>query len=246
MSHLAERVERVRLLLATLNDPYPPPKPALEPDSGPSRSRYVPCETCRRTGRVRVHRAKTMICLGCDGYGWRRREHADDDWDHYLELPLREAATLPRAPGARARVLLEPEPEPPFAWERRKEVYDRHGSYRELREALAWLRRHDPVRYYLVDAVLVQQQPRTLTETDRMNVDLGVIGLALRMRNVRVPSWLLERSRAAEKRETIEALVAEGLRAGEIAKRLGMSKEVVRRRIRAVNSRHAGIPQGAM
>src|SRR5262245_43084032 len=127
MSHLAERVERVRLLLLTLNDPYPPPRPALEPDSGPDRSRYVPCDTCRRTGWTKTRHGH-KLCLGCDGRGWRRRERADTEWDAYIELPVQEAAQLPRA-AADGRSFEQAETEPPFEWERKRELYDRHGSY---------------------------------------------------------------------------------------------------------------------
>ncbi|HSV08560.1 MAG TPA: hypothetical protein VLI07_18735 [Candidatus Binatus sp.] len=241
MSTLAAKVEKVRLLLTTLHDPYPAPRASLRPDPGPSRSRYVPCETCRHTGWTKK-RDGYALCLSCNGSSWRRRERGDQEWDAYLELPLPEAASLPREPG-------RPRPEPDddtFAWERQRAAYDRHGSYRELRTALAWLAHHDERRYRLVRAVLINHEPRTLSALDRIDVDLGVIAIALRMKTVRVPAWLIERSKAAEKRETIEALAGEGLRAGEIAKRLGIPKEVVRRRMRTLRSKRAGIPLGAM
>lgn len=241
MSNLAERVQRVRLLLLTLNDPYLAPHAALRPDSGPSRSRYVPCETCRRSGWTRT-RAGYALCLSCDGRGWRRRERDDQEWDGYLELPLVEAASLPREVG---RPRIEPD-EDAFPWERRRRIYDRHGSYGELREALDWLAGDHPPRHKLVKAVLVDQEPRLVRPVDQMQMELGVVAITLKMKTIRVPAWLIERSAAAEKRETIQALVQEGLRAGEIAKRLGIPKEVVRRRIRALDFQHAGIPLGAM
>src|SRR5215831_16765105 len=77
---LSERVQSVRLLLVTLNDPYPRPRSLLVPDSGPAASRYVPCETCRQTGEVRV-RGGWALCLACDGVGWKRREHGERPWD---------------------------------------------------------------------------------------------------------------------------------------------------------------------
>src|SRR5215467_4876054 len=94
MSDLADRVQRVRLLLDTLDDPYPQPSTALRPDSGPAASAYVPCETCRRAGEVRV-RGGWQLCLLCDGRGWRRRQAGDPEWDAYVELPVVEAAALP-------------------------------------------------------------------------------------------------------------------------------------------------------
>jgi hypothetical protein len=243
MSSLAERVQRVRLLLETLNDPYPDPQGALQPDSGPDRGRYVPCETCKRTGWVKARHGH-KLCLSCDGRGWRRRERSDIEWDGYLEMPVTEAAQLPREPSGR-RPLEPTEGEPPFGWERKREAFDRSGSYEELRRALAWLRATQPRRWQLVRSALIDHEPRTLTDLDVMNVDLGVTMLALRMRTVRVPTWLMERSRAAERRETIEALAAQGLTAGEIARRLGMPKRVVRRRIGVVNSARAGDPARA-
>jgi len=243
MSNLAERVQRVRLLLETLNDPYPDPQGALQPDSGPDRGRYVPCETCKRTGWTKTRHGH-KLCLGCDGRGWRRRDRRDVEWDGYLEMPVEEAAQLPREPTSR-RIPEPVEGEPPFAWERKKQLADRHGSYRELREALDWLRVTQPRRHALVRSVLVDHEPRTLTVQDVTSVELGVTALAMRMRTVRVPAWLIERSRAAERRETIEALAAQGFTAGEIARRLGVPKKVVRRRIGVVNSARAGDPARA-
>src|SRR5262245_44112657 len=51
---LPERVVRVRLLLETLNDPYPTPRSALATEAGPAPSAYVPCEACQGRGEGRV------------------------------------------------------------------------------------------------------------------------------------------------------------------------------------------------
>lgn len=224
---LADRVQRVRLLLDTLNDPYPSPHTSLEPDSGPAPSRYVPCETCRRRGWIRRRQGETL-CLGCDGRGWRRRAHDDVAWDAYLEMPLDEAAELGRE-SLPAR--LPAEGEPPYVWERLLHLYERHGSYRELRRRLDALALSHPHRYRLVRAVLVDHEPRRLDERAALELELGVVHLAMRMRAVRVPAWLWERSAAAENR-SIESLAAMGMKPGKIALALGITRERVKRTLR--------------
>jgi hypothetical protein len=245
MVDLSDRVARTRLLLETLNDPYPTPQGALRSDSGPAASRYVPCETCRMRGQVRT-RAGYMLCLACDGRGWRRREPGDVVWDAYTELPVDEAAAMPvMATGRRHE---EPELDAPYAWERARQSHDRHGSYKEVRVRLDQLAGAHLFRYRLVRAVIVDKEPRALSPWDDTHMTLGVVWIAVRMRTVRVPPWIMERSAAAEKRETIGALAADGYSAGEIARRTGMSKEAVKRRIRRVNavrSGRAGVPLGA-
>lgn len=226
MSDLAERVQRVRLLLDTLNDPYPTPRGALAPDAGPSPSRYVPCESCRSTGELRV-RGGWQLCLLCDGLGWKRRSH-EPPWDAYLELPLDEAAQLPQAIVSRS-----PSQEPDaFTWERLRRRYDRHGSYGELRRQLDRLSLEHLPRYRLVRAVLVDHEPRRLDRRGQLELDLGVVSIAIRMRTVRVPAWLIERTAAEKRTTTIAELVARGLGSGEIAKRLGVPKSTVRKYMR--------------
>lgn len=184
-----------------------------------------------------------VLCLVCDGSGWRRRQAGDVVWDAYVVLPVEEAIALPVMPTPTRS--LEPAIDA-FAWERSRAAHDRHGSYAELRRALDWLRDRQPRRYTLVRAVLVDHEPRTLSAFDSIAVDLGVLALALRMRTVRVPPWLMERDNAERRRQTVEALAAEGRTAGEIARVLGLTKEAVRRRLKGVESRHAGIPARAM
>jgi len=226
VSDLAQRVERVRILLDSLDHPYPTPRGALSPDAGPSPSRYVPCESCRSTGELRV-RGGYQLCLICDGQGWKRREQ-EPAWDAYLGLPLEEAATLPQA--------IVPAPadgEPDsFAWERLRRRYDRHGSYAELRRQLDRLGHEHPRRARLVRAVLVEHEPRRLDRHGRLDVELGVVWIALRMRSVRVPAWLVERTAAEKRIETIGELAALGIGPGEIARRLGTSKHAVQRKLR--------------
>lgn len=228
MPDLAERYQHVRLLLLTLDDPYPRPKSLLVPDSGPAPSRYVPCETCRERGEVRV-RGGWMLCLVCDGVGWKRREHGEEAWDAYLELPLVEAAALPRA--SRARRPEEPSSqEPAYAWERAIQVHDRHGSYQALRRALVWLQTANPRRARLVRRVLVAGEELELSGSAALELELGVVMLTLRLGPVRVPPWLVERS---SRSETVQSLHSQGLSPGQIARQLGMSKKAVQRKIRA-------------
>ena len=231
MADLAERVVRVRLLLETLNDPYPTPRGALVSDPGPAPSRYVPCETCRGRGELRA-RSGWLLCLICDGEGWKRRE-SEEPWDAYVGLPLVEAAALPREPATKL-LLPEEVAEATYGWERLRQTYDRHGSYRALRIQLDWLAIYAPIRQRIVRAVLVDHEPRELDDRMTTELHLGVIMLAQRMPNVRVPPWILERSAAAEKRDSIQALAADGMTAGEIARRLGVSKESVKRKLKLI------------
>jgi hypothetical protein len=242
MADLAQRVSSVRLLLQTLNDPYPTPKGALRPESGPAASRWLPCETCQRRGRIR-QRGGWVLCLVCDGRGWRRREPGDRvEWDAYLEMPVTEAVTLPVAPSTSANALaarLQDEADEregrldrlAYGWERLLANYERHGSYRELRRQLTWLAFRHPRRYRLVRAVLVDDEPRHLSSDDLADLDLGVLAITLRMRVVKVPRWLAEHD-AARTNDTIASLAAEGMTPGRIARKLGIAKEKVRRVLR--------------
>jgi len=223
---LADRVQRTRLLLDTLNDPYPTPRSLLEPDAGPAASRYVPCDTCRRQGWIRKRRVE-VLCLACDGRGWRRRAHDDEPWDAYLEMTLADAADLPREPGRKTPVTTDDA----YGWERLQRAYNRHGSYDELRRQLGRLARTHPGRHGLVVAVLVEHEPRRLDASTALHLELGVVTIAIRMRTVRVPSWLWERSAAAENR-SVEALAALGWKPGRIAQTLGLPRERVKRTLR--------------
>jgi len=184
-------------------------------------------------------RREWFLCLVCDGAGWKRRTRAEKvEWDAYLELPVEQAVGLPTMPVGRRRddAALAAQ-EVAYGWERARRAHDRHGSYGELRRALSWLAVVEPERHALIRAVLVDHEQRRLGRVEQAGLELGVIALALRMRTVRVPPWLIERSAAEERRESVEALAAAGLGAGEIARRLGLSKKAVRRRLTAVRPR---------
>lgn len=246
MLDLADRYVRVRLLLESLNDYVPAPvNREMRSQSGPAASYYVPCETCRARGRVR-QRSGTTLCLACDGVGWRRRERHDEPWCAYTELPVAQAVELPTM--AAPRIERDPDEEEAYAWEHARRSHDRHGSYRQIRILLDDLASTRPLRYRLIRAVLVDKEPRQLTAIDEREIALGVVEIALRMRNVRVPPWIMERSAASERRETVLALAADGYPAAEIARRTGLSREAVKRKLRriAIRSGHAGIPARAM
>ena len=229
MSGLAERVEQVRLLLITMNDPYPQPRSALAPDAGPAPSRYVPCETCRETGWARA-RGGWMLCLICDGRGWKRRED-EPEWDAYLSLPLQEAAQLPRESRGGHSPTAEVQ-EKTYGWERLLRAYDRHGSYERIRRELERLSRTHPRRHRLINRMLVLGEPRELSPASQLELELGVITIALRVGRVRVPPWLIERTSADERRSTIAGLLADGYSPAQISRRLGVSKRVVQRKLR--------------
>jgi hypothetical protein len=239
---LDKKVEGVRLLLGSLNDPYPTLRSALRPDSGPAASKYLPCETCHGTGAARA-RSGFVFCLLCDGTGQRRRRHGDPKWDAYLHLPLEDAASLPREPSVRRAREPEPPGEEAYGWERQLRIQDRQGSYPELRRHLDWLRGDRPRRHYLIQVVLIEQLPREVTDRAQLEIDLGVVSLALRMRSVRVPRWL--RETVPRPVDTVAALAASGLQAGEIARMLGMTKKAVRRQLKRVDSAAAGVPARA-
>jgi hypothetical protein len=243
VTELLDRVARVRLLLETLNDPYPTPRGALRSDSGPAASRYVPCETCRTRGWVK-NRGGLLLCLICDGVGWKRREPGEVEWDAYVRLPVAKAVELPTMPGGRV-VEDDSVVTASYAWERARATHDRHGSYKEVRLRLDQLSRSQPWRHRLVRAVLVDKEPRSLSPADEMQLTLGVAWIALRMRSIRVPPWIMERSAAAERRETLGALMRDGFPASEIARRTGISRKAARRKMRrlsAVHSGRAGVP----
>lgn len=256
MPGLADRVQRVRLLLDTINDPYPTPRGHLRPDAGPAPSRYVPCLTCHRKGWVKLRR-ELVLCLVCDGTGSKRRRGNEQAWDSYLNMPLSEATPVAREPMSLRQVeeqVAEQEgrlEDLSYGWERLQAAYQRHGSYKELRRQLEWLARVRPQRHRLIRTVLVEHEPRQLDARSSLELELGVVQVALRMRTVRVPPWLLEHAAADERQQTIAQLAGKGMRAGEIARKLGIPKEVVRRRLKTlptpkVESWQAGIPLGAM
>jgi len=173
------------------------------------------------------------MCLVCDGRGEKRRERHEEPWDAYVGMSVAEANELPREPPLSPRFPDEVY-EQTFTWERVCQVYDRHGSYRQVRTQLDWLSVAAPVRYWLVRSVVVEHQPRELDAEMRAQLELGILMIARRIPNPRVPPWLLERSVAVTVRDSIGRLAADGFTAGEIAKRIGLPKEAVRRKLKRI------------
>lgn len=184
-------------------------------------------------------RSGWALCLLCDGTGWKRRRADEEAWDAYLELPVAVAVELPieLAPAAAAA------DDAGFGWERARDAYDRHGSYKELRLQLRRLATASPRRHRLVQVVLVEHGDVKLDERARAELELGVVEIALGMRSLRVPRWLMDEQPSMA--DDVAALAAAGMGAGEIARRLGMTKKAVRRKLKPVGSRQAGAPLGA-
>lgn len=255
---LVERVRKVRLLLVTLNDGYPTPQGSLDVPSGVAEGRRIPCEDCKRRGWVRT-RQGDVLCLVCDGAGWRRRASVEEPWDEYVGLPTAEAASLPVMPSAPpvdailARLADEQAEREgrlsglAYGWERARAAADRRGSYRELRRSLGRMRDDRPNWHRLVVAKLVNDEPRSYTPRAELVVELGVVWIARDMRGpVRVPHWVIERERADQTRDTVELLAHDGLSPAQIAARLGISRKAVKRRIRSRIPGDAGVAQRAI
>jgi len=255
---LAERVHKVRLLLVTLNDGYPTTQGSLDVPSGVAEGRRVPCDDCKRRGWIRT-RQGDQLCLVCDGLGWRRRRSPEEPWDEYVGLPTAEAAALPVMPSAPpvdailARLADEKDEREgrlaglAYGWERARAAADRRGSYKELRRSLDRMRDDRPSWHRLIVARLVNDEPRTLTATAEMAIELGVVWVALDMRGpVKVPHWVMERERADRARDSIELLLRDGMTPAQIAARLGMSRKAVKRRIRSRISGDAGVAEKAI
>lgn len=243
MRDLPQRVASVRLLLETLDDPYPTPRGSLRSDSGPAASRYVPCVDCKRQGWLKRRGGVLALCLSCDGRGWRRRKGAEEAWDTYTGLPVVEAAALPVEPVVRsaassARLARDREEERSgsyrqlaHGWERTKALYERHGSYAELRTKLSRLHDEQPRRAVLVVSIHVEHNPRELTPRDSANLVLGVTQLALWMPRIKVPRFLVEETQR-DANDAVTTLSQSGMSPGQIAAHLGMDRDRVKRTLR--------------
>lgn len=248
MAHLAERVHRVRLLLVTLNDGYPTVRGAIETPSGVVEGRRVPCLDCLRRGWIATREGRAL-CLVCDGRGWKLRTD-EEPWDEYVELPTQEAAELPVMPSAPPATailarLADEQAEREgryhslaYGWERARQAADRKGSYGELRRSLERMRESREQMHRLVVATLVNDEDIVLSPRARTVVELGVVWTARDMRGpVRVPHWVMDRHRAESVADTVTTLARDGLSAGQIAARTGMTKKAVKRRLKLNGSR---------
>jgi hypothetical protein len=233
---LADRVHRVRLLLVTLNDGYPTVRGGIATPSGPVEGRRVPCTDCLRRGWIKTRSGMTR-CLICDGSGWKLRT-IEEPWDEYVGLPTQEAAELPVMPSAPPATAIlarladeQAEREGRYAhlaygWERARQAADRKGSYPELRRSLERMREHRPRMHRLVTVQLVNGEQRELSPGARTQVELGVVWTALDMRGpIRVPHWVMDQHRAETTLDTVATLARDGLSAGQIAARTGMTRK---------------------
>jgi hypothetical protein len=264
---IEQRVQLVRILLASMLDYLPAPLTASgliarTAPPGPAPGKRVPCGYCRQTGRVRVIRG-SRICPVCEGFGWRTRRgprdkptHPDyeDPWDEYTEQPVAEAVQHPPAMSSFLvdRILERLEREQAvrdgdasserYGWERERVAYDRKGSYNELRRALKLLHRKWPTGYLQVRRVYLRGLTFEQSESDWFYLQAAEEWLARTMRGpIRVPAWLREQSAEIRQRSVAE-LAAEGLTAGQIARILRLPKQKVRR---LLSDRAARLPVAA-
>lgn len=235
------RHDAVRVLLRTLNDIYPGPEAPKRPDlAGPAPSSRVPCDFCKRTGRVlrdgpvdaRGSGARIGPCPVCDGAGWRKRRKGDPEWDEMtgqlvatLETkqkpvpmsPSRIDAEIGRLQALQLAREGHVDPEAQESWERARARRDKDGSYREIERALdlmqiEWPEGRDAVNsMYLVEPA-VSYSPA---------IELAcVIWLAARMpHKIRLPKRFYEAERERQAGD-VRALRALGLDDREIAAEL--------------------------
>lgn len=195
--------------------------------SGPSASKFVPCETCRAQGRVRV-RSGWRLCLVCDGTGEKVRSFGDPPWDMYMGMPLTDAMMLYEAsldtPSVRAQCRARAGSDDMFAWERRRLMYERAGSYRSLERAIEKMRVEYPDGYESLRRRFYWGTASSIELENR-----AVVWLAREMRSVRVPRWIAPR---ASMRDRALALSAQGFGVGSIGKMLNVKRVTVRRWVR--------------
>jgi hypothetical protein len=230
--------EKVTLLLLTRNDYLPGLRTAtgtLTPAPGPQASKYVPCQECGATGRIRgIH--PCVICrdrkrqLGrkpnsprhgcdpcpvCNGNGERRRRAGDPAHDAYTGKPLDELqAEIANAwlENRKPRRLILQDDRPDqggYRWEREQARYMAAGSYRELSNALEWLRDTRPLSFSQIasyallgghDPDTLQTPCRTVTYTDHHLTTIRIITIILAHRMpkpIRVPPWVVTKQQAA-------------------------------------------------
>lgn len=182
--------------------------------------------------------------------GWRGRRGAqlpashpdyEQPWDEYLETPVEDASQNPGSMPSHLidaaleridhdRALREGDDSSErFGWERERSLYDRQGSYAELRHAIARMRVLWPSGHRQVQRVYFWGAQIQLSFDDGHLLDISEEWLARSMRGpVRVPPWLQEQQ-AERKERSVSELADDGMSAGEIAKALRIPKQKVRR-----------------
>lgn len=238
-----ERITAVRILLPSLYDYLPQPVTssgliARSSKPGVAPGRRVPCDYCHRRGRILTRQGR-RYCPVCDGDGWRTRRKGEDPWDEYTRAEVKDVdAQNPHAMDTGVLTItldrLNRDPsEDRYGWETSRLIHERKGSYDELRRALRLLEALWPSGAHQLRRRYFRGLSVALTASDLVLCDCAEEWLAREMRGpVRVPPWLCE-SAANGRRKTVQELHQEGLRPGEIARRLGMPKLKVQRMLRA-------------
>jgi hypothetical protein len=90
-----------------------------------------------------------------------------------------------------------------------------------------------------VVAVHVEHEPLELGPPARLELELGVLALALRLGTVRVPPWLMEPPET--RRASVAELAAAGLGAGAIARELAIPKGTVRKYLAVTSGGRASV-----
>ena len=139
-------------------------------------------------------------CLGCDGVGWRIARAGEEPVDEYLATteanrkPWEEDADAQRRLEHTERLLRlwEAPDSVGFAWEERRDVLHRSGSFAELEACLRRLHPEYPARFSQWWRIIVCAEPVTLTEAARFALDGTSELLAAWMpERIRVPRRLL-------------------------------------------------------
>lgn len=255
---LQDRVERVRVLLETLDDYLPGPTSSrLASQPGLAPAKRVPCEFCHRTGRLHYEGDLVLTCGVCDGTGWRRRRKDDEAWDEYVQAPIAEEgdrkprvattaeleAIIARARAAE-RSRAGDHSHEREAWEVKRERLEREGSYRALRRCLTQLRSERPELYAALSLDL-SGLPVDRTGEFAARVDAGLAWLAYRMPGrIRIPNEDSDLHRRRVK--SVMECVAAGMRsATSIAKRTGIERAKVKKILEAHQLRAGAVMAGA-
>jgi len=245
---LEQRMRQVRVLLDTRFDYLPSVHVTdLGDRPGPAASKRVPCTYCDRTGLT-----GSRHCPVCGGVGWRRRRPDDEEWDEYTETPLADAqlgvSGLPSVGeeiqrlttsidriqadlDARAGVFDNAEQ---YGWEKARRSYYRNGSYAELERSLETMARALPHLHAVLLKTTARALPARPPAREPVAVEIGVAYVAVEMRGpIRVPKWITY-ERSVKQAPTVKQLAMEGMKAPQIAKRLGLSKSKVKHMLRMI------------
>lgn len=246
---LDHRIRQVRALLDSRFDYLPSVHVTdLGDRPGPAPSRRVPCENCDHLGRVVDERGE-RYCPVCGGEGWRKRRSGDEEWDEYTETPLADIAVglaglpsigedIQRLTSSIDRIQADLDARAgkfeheQYAWEKTKKAYLRGGSYAELDRALGIMAIRMPYLHSALALDIARALPRERARNAETLITIGLAYLATEMRGpIRVPKWIMY-ERSVKQAPTAKQLALEGMKAPQIAKRLGLSKSKVKHLLR--------------